>query len=79
MGPGCLQPFPMPPCPGPSLSPSMLCLKWVGAGMNQPVSPSWWKSRRPEKGQFKGFGGQMLPMAGSGGAALSSHLLLLLA
>lgn len=44
--------------------------------MNKPVSLSWWKSHRLEKGRFKGFGGQMLPMAGSGGAALSSYLLL---
>lgn len=33
------------------------------SGTNKPVSPSWWKSHRPENGEFKGFGGQMLHRA----------------
>lgn len=34
--------------------------------MNKPISLSWWKSHRPATGQLKGFGGQTLPVAGSG-------------
>lgn len=56
------------PHPSPQHSYSEMGFKaCVRAGMSKPISLSWYKIHRPEKGQFKGFRGQMFPAAGSGG------------
>lgn len=66
-----------PPQPSPQHSYSEMDFKaCLRAGMNKPISLCWYKRHRPEKGQFKGFGGQTLPVAVSGGAARGSSLLL---